>query len=78
MKLAVKTETLNAAGKCKHNHVCQTDGGLPHCAINETVNGKVFFTKDRETTGCPYQHSFGSAFMCMCPVRQEIYRKYKI
>ena len=78
MELDVKTKTQDAANLCKNNCRCQSDGGRPDCAIINTVNSKVFFTEGRPPCDCPYQHSYGSAFMCMCPVRQDIYLKHKV
>jgi hypothetical protein len=78
MKLDVDKKILALATKCQHHHICQAVGGKPHCAISETVNGSVFFTPCRHPVGCPYQCSFGSSFMCTCPVRQEIYKNHRI
>ncbi|VGO16829.1 hypothetical protein PDESU_05421 [Pontiella desulfatans] len=78
MEANVPLDTLNKATKCKHNCVCQTEGGKPYCQISETVNGTVFFVNSRHPNGCSYQHAFGSVFMCTCPVRQEIYTKLHI
>jgi hypothetical protein len=78
MKLDVQDEILDQATQCKHNCICQGVGGKPHCRISDTVNGSVFFTPTRHPMGCPYQCSFGSTFMCTCPVRQEIYKQYRI
>lgn len=78
MNCTVEKEILEKAKKCKHNFICQAVGGKPHCRISDTVNGSVFFTASRHPMGCAYQCSFGSAYMCTCPVRQEIYRKHRI
>lgn len=78
MKLDPKKNPTCTADQCKNNGICQSEGGQPYCRISETIGEKVYFTETRHPMGCPYQHSFGSAFMCTCPVRQEIYRKHKI
>ncbi len=63
------------ASKCPHGYICQQPGGKPCCKVTESINDSVFFTKSRNPLGCPYQHSFGSAHMCTCPVRIEMFRK---
>lgn len=55
--------------------MCLADGGKPHCTITETVGDKVFFVKERHPAGCPYQCSFGNAYMCLCPVHQDLHLK---
>ena len=63
---------------------CESDYG---CLINE--NHKCFtFTTDPSAGGgiiftncsissCDYRIAFGDAVVCSCPVRNEIYSKYK-
>lgn len=78
MKYDVSRETLKKADRCPHHGICQTAGGKPHCEISESINSTVYFLTCTHPNGCSYQHSFGSSFMCSCPVRQEIYNKYHI
>ena len=75
MKIEVKDETLEKATECKHHYICMAVGGKPHCKISESVGESVFFTESCHPLGCPYQCSFGSSFLCTCPVRQEIFKK---
>ena len=78
MDYEIDEAIVKKADMCPHNQICLTAGGKPHCEIKETINDSVFFLKCRQPSSCAYQHSFGSAYMCSCPVRQEIYKKYRI
>lgn len=75
MSTQIDKNILKKAPKCPNGYICQKPGGKPCCEIVESINDSVFFTKYRNPLGCPYQHSFGSAHMCSCPVRIELYRK---
>lgn len=78
MKDNVDKELLKKADKCPHDFICQAADEKPRCTISETVNGKVHFLECRSSFICNYQRSFGSSFICACPVRQEIYKKQGI
>lgn len=78
MEKEIITETKIDTIEFGHNCVCQTEGGAPYCKITGTVNNSIFFTDTRHPDGCSRQHAFGSSFICMCPVRQEIYRTKNI
>ena len=77
MKYTIDNAILKKADKCPHNFICQSKGGKPHCTISESVGGTVLFTSGRPPLGCSYQSSFGSTFICSCPVRSEILRKHR-
>jgi hypothetical protein len=51
------------------------------CSIGGTV-GEFVEIKDlcdlAANKQCNYARSFGSGHLCVCPVRREIYKKYKI
>lgn len=76
-KETTKTEK-NVAVECARDCVCQTEGGAPCCKITEVVNDTIFFTESRHPDGCDRQYSFGSTFICTCPVRHDLYRMKKI
>ena len=75
MSLETKHKNKVEPPLCQNGCACQSAGGKPLCTISEAVNGKILFTECKQTPGCSFQHSFGSTFMCLCPVRLEIYRK---
>lgn len=78
MEKAAGKEIKKKNAFCAPNCVCQTEGGEPYCKITGTVNNSIFFTASRHPDGCSRQHGFGSSYICMCPVRQEIYRTKNI
>ncbi|MDF7798158.1 hypothetical protein P4C99_01690 [Pontiellaceae bacterium B1224] len=75
MKKETSVKTQNGAVECAHNRICQTEGGAPHCNITCRVAGTIYFTDTRFPEICPMQHTYGSTYICTCPIRQEIYIK---
>ena len=63
---------------CKNNCSCLGPDGKPHCTVTETVSGSILFTQTRPPETCAHQHAFGSFFICTCPVRKELFRKYAL
>jgi len=48
------------------------------CKVVQCINDKVHFLKCDEKE-CKFKISFGKKeFFCTCPVRKEIYNRYKI
>ncbi len=64
------------ADLCEFNHACLHDPNFKFCKVERCVNNKVYFVQ-KENKHCPYARTFGYSFHCICPVRKEIYDKYK-
>ena len=62
---------------CDKNHVCLTEEIPSICKVSSCVGCKIHFLKKLERD-CPYHQEFGFSYICKCPVRMEIYDKYKI
>jgi hypothetical protein len=56
-----------------------TDGGCPGCEFEGPISDNLVFVKmKKENIECPYALLFGyDSYICQCPTRCEIYRKYK-
>ncbi len=67
--------------KCDRDHEC-LDGVFPHCecSIDHHVYGSVIFliTNDKLDFKCPHIAEREGSYVCTCPVKIEIYKKYKI
>ena len=71
---AICDQTTN----CKYDFKCLTQDGCPCCEVEFHVPKELLFVKIKnENIQCPYAMSYGYSYICSCPVRCEIYRKYK-
>ena len=78
MDINVSDRIRKAAACCKKGFSCLQKGKGDFCAVEDCVNDSVLFVKSQYNASCPYQQSFGNEFICNCPVRKELYDKYRI
>ncbi|MFZ3382993.1 MAG: hypothetical protein WA144_03615 [Candidatus Methanoperedens sp.] len=64
------------ASKCKKNLSCLS--GKEICKVELCIDGKIHFIKCINLEPCDYRIPFGYSFVCICPVRKEIFNLYKI
>ena len=76
--MEIDKSILDKSRECEWGFACLTNENHHcfHCIKEVAANGKVLFTKCAHTT-CGYLTHFGSNKICGCPVRNEIYWKYK-
>jgi hypothetical protein len=48
------------------------------CEVEYVVIGELYCLKRTSWRGCSYERQFGDTFLCICPVRQEIYDRYGV
>ena len=81
MVRTIDDDIIQLAKQCRNGHSCLNaeDDGL--CPIERVIGKKdtqVAFVRCIATAPCPYRISYGSGlrYVCSCPVRLEIYRRY--
>lgn len=75
----IDEDIKKSATQCEKNVACLSDNNYKLCEVTRTASNNVFFIECRAGVHCSYRKSFGfSAYLCSCPIRKEIYRKYKI
>jgi hypothetical protein len=78
MDISVSDEAIKATTRCRKGFSCLKIGFKGLCSIEDCVNKQIPFIKHLNDECCPYQQAFGNEFLCICPVRNEIFIKYKI
>jgi len=63
--------------KCRKNFSCITDG-TPLCSVELCIENNIHFIKCLNNELCSYKVPFGYSFVCICPVRKELFNTYKI
>jgi len=77
MKLIVTDEIRQSADLCKKSFDClykQED----LCKVTSTMNENVMFVHCLSGRNCAYKHYLEERVICTCPVRLELFKKYKI
>ena len=62
---------------CGYNFACLNVEDYPLCKVTDCIDCEIHFVEKTETY-CHYILHFGDAFICTCPVRNELHRLYKI
>ena len=78
MDREVSQAALEKTDKCSHDMKCLKKDEKPICKVDRLINGVGAFLKPNGADLCPYKMSFGSAYICNCHTRYELYEKYSV
>ncbi|HMK48512.1 MAG TPA: hypothetical protein VK435_00535 [Thermodesulfovibrionales bacterium] len=75
----VSDETINQATKCLCNFSCLNSDTYDTCLIGGNLFGNFLdIEKKSRKIACPYLFSYGFSNYCTCPVRREVYERYRV
>jgi hypothetical protein len=77
-KYEVSEEIKKRSGECPHSHRCLTDLANTVCKAEYLLAEQNLFVKEKEKRDCDKYLSFGIAGICRCPVRVELYKRYRL
>ena len=80
MKFEVDKEVLERTTKCEFNFECLTCDVKKMCQVIALVGDSdkiVYVHPGKNHQSCPYFTSFGKSYICSCPTRLGIYRRYE-
>ncbi len=75
--IKIDNDIVQKTTKCRENFSCLS-GKTPLCKVECCIENKVLFIKCISNEPCDYRVSFGHSYVCVCPVRIELYNRYKI
>ncbi|MFO8009801.1 MAG: hypothetical protein R6U89_03205 [Dehalococcoidia bacterium] len=76
MVFQVSDSAINNAAKCSYDFRCVNHGGMPACPVDRKIEKNGLFVNSTQNHECNYKLSFGTRYICHCPVRIEIYDCY--
>lgn len=86
MNFNVSDEIRKQTTQCQSDFICLTylnkgetpmcDNDNPMCPVESFIEGDGVFVKNKDPNTCLYMMSFGYGYICNCPTRCEIYRRY--
>jgi hypothetical protein len=79
MAFTVSQESKEKATECPFNFQCQQNNTRLMCTVEKEINNYGVFVKScsREEF-CSYRLPYGFTQICLCPVRLEIFKKYRV
>jgi hypothetical protein len=76
MGIEVSEDAIKKTTKCRKNISCLS--GKEICKVELCIDNKIHFIKCVDNNPCSYKVPFGYSYVCLCPVRKELYNSYKI
>jgi len=61
---------------CERAYACRE--GITYCRPAFPIDGDLFYFVSQGDKECPYKKNYGRLHTCDCPMRLEIYQRYKI
>lgn len=76
----VSTETLDQTTECEYEFACLEGDPNELCEVEFFAADNFVFLRPStgEPSSCKYWFEFGDSGICKCPVRVELFRRYKI
>ena len=78
MKPRVSDLIVKATKKCKKGFACLSGKVECMCGVESSSKDHTLVIKPQFTSPCEYLDSRGGKHHCLCPVRNDIYKRYKI
>jgi len=77
MTRQVSDEILNKT-LCLFSFQCLDEENRDICTVDRCLPGNAYFLETVKQKDCFYQIPFGDSHVCRCPVRAELYKRYRI
>jgi hypothetical protein len=74
----VSEDTLKKTTRCKKAFSCLSGKSSDLCKVELCVDEKIHFIRCVGSEPCSYKVPFGYSYVCICPVRKELYNRYGI
>jgi hypothetical protein len=80
VKTTISAEAFEKATRCNRDFICRSPDWAPCGPVTEMI-GKTILTLEQgeyDRKPCPYRVTYGVRDYCTCPVRVEIYKRYRM
>jgi hypothetical protein len=78
MTVKVSDLIVEATTKCKKGFACLSGKVESMCRVESSSKDCTLVIKPQFTTPCEYRNIRDGKHYCVCPVRNDIYKRYKI
>jgi hypothetical protein len=80
----IEDKTIKKTVHCRSNFNCLTERDYPICAEaiplcsveSCDAESELLYVQTTRYLYCSYMHIYDTGFICTCPVRYEIYKRY--
>lgn len=78
MNVKVSDLIVKATTQCKKGFACLSGKVECMCGVESASKDYTVVIKPQFTSHCKYRDNRGGTHYCLCPVRNDIYKRYKI
>jgi hypothetical protein len=78
MGIEIDEHIREATYKCNKDFACLQDKKTCLCEVDHVNGNRTVQIQTKPVNSCQYILKMGSSVYCLCPVRNEIYNRYKI
>jgi uncharacterized pyridoxamine 5'-phosphate oxidase family protein len=78
MEQEIDQNIIKGAGQCHNAFCCLSAATRKVCKIRLCMEDKLYFVDKAADKKCRYIKESGKAYICSCPARKELYRKWGI
>jgi hypothetical protein len=76
MIVKIDESTVKRTTNCDKGMPCLHGVSKPLCDVDSYIMDEVCFIHCLNNKRCSYLIPFGYSFMCTCPIRKEIFKRY--
>ena len=76
MNIEIDAEILQKTTYCKQDFRCLSGDERCLCEVKGSIGYDMLEIKPKFAVDCKYHISFGDTFLCTCPTRNVIYKRY--
>ena len=78
MSSDVAKQVKESTSRCPNKFECLENDNFQLCTVIDFIrNENLLFVDGKFNQPCPYMLPFADSCICSCPVRIELYRKFK-
>ena len=78
LQIPTEQSDTRTGAQCNRAHSCLSGEQGCLCDVEQLLDDSILSVKPRPQTKCTHKMRYREAFLCTCPVRKEIYKRYKI
>jgi hypothetical protein len=78
LQIPIEQRNASAGAECNRAHACLSGDGDCLCQVEQFLDDTILSIAPPPDMKCTHKMRYRDAFLCTCPVRKEIYKRYKI
>jgi hypothetical protein len=78
LEIQIEKRNAPAGAECNRAHSCLSGDQDCLCEVEQLLDDTILSVTPPPGMKCTHKMRYRHTFLCTCPVRKEIYRRYKV